>query len=56
MKLKNTLLGIACAIVTPVVFAQTETTNHHDYHEGYRDNHRVFARICICRHGNQRAG
>ena len=26
MKLKNTLLGIACAIVTPVVFAQTETT------------------------------
>jgi hypothetical protein len=26
MKLKTTLLGIACAIVTPVVFAQTETT------------------------------
>ena len=26
MKLKKTLLGIACAIVTPVVFAQTETT------------------------------
>ena len=26
MKLKSTLLGIACAIVTPVVFAQTETT------------------------------
>ena len=26
MKLKNTLLGIACAIVTPVVFAQTVTT------------------------------
>jgi hypothetical protein len=26
MKLKNTLLGIACAIVTPVVFAQTTTT------------------------------
>jgi hypothetical protein len=26
MKLKITLLGIACAIVTPVVFAQTETT------------------------------
>jgi hypothetical protein len=26
MKLKSTLLGIACAIVTSVVFAQTETT------------------------------
>jgi hypothetical protein len=26
MKLKSTLLGIACAIATPVVFAQTETT------------------------------
>lgn len=26
MKLKTTLLGIACAIITPVVFAQTETT------------------------------
>jgi hypothetical protein len=26
MKLKSTLLGIACAIVTPVIFAQTETT------------------------------
>ncbi|HEU4679318.1 MAG TPA: hypothetical protein VFS35_07340 [Terrimicrobiaceae bacterium] len=26
MKLKATLLGIACAIITPVVFAQTETT------------------------------
>ena len=26
MKLKTTLLGIACAIVTPVVLAQTETT------------------------------
>jgi hypothetical protein len=26
MKLKSTLLGIACAIVAPVVFAQTETT------------------------------
>jgi hypothetical protein len=26
MKLKMTLLGIACAILTPVVFAQTETT------------------------------
>ena len=26
MKLKTTLLGIACAIVTSVVFAQTETT------------------------------
>ena len=26
MKLKSTLLGIACAIVSPVVFAQTETT------------------------------
>jgi ligand-binding SRPBCC domain-containing protein len=25
MRLKSTLLGIACAIVTPVVFAQTET-------------------------------
>jgi hypothetical protein len=25
MKLKTTFLGIACAIVTPVVFAQTET-------------------------------
>ena len=26
MKLKSTLLGIACAIVTSVAFAQTETT------------------------------
>ena len=26
MKLKSTLLGIACAIVTAVIFAQTETT------------------------------
>jgi hypothetical protein len=26
MKLKTTLLGIACAMITPVVFAQTETT------------------------------
>ena len=26
MKLKSTLLGIACAIVTPVIFAQTKTT------------------------------
>ena len=27
MKLKNTVLGIACAIVSTVVFAQTETTS-----------------------------
>ena len=27
MKLKNTVLGIACAIVSTMVFAQTETTS-----------------------------